>query len=192
MGREVMTGYAGHDEILGWVRERLKAEPEPGSDAAAGLLERNLGLIMTTARLSMEAINRFQGEVRVEDRNKYEFIKQRLPEIITFEEFSLAEYTLHLSKGGTPGIRLWLTSSGFTRILQVLYFPDVLAWRVDREGRRVREIILELDMSAERPRIKGKEAPDGSSADWPDILALALSRAAVRDSGEIVPQSDSI
>lgn len=177
-----MADSVSQDRILGWVREGLRSEPAPNMSPTADQVETNLVKILQTNPLAMQALNRFSDQVEVEDRNKYEFVIQRLPEIITFEEFSLAEYTLHRPDGRTPGIRLWLTSAGFQRILQVLYFPDVLMWRVDKDGHRVREMILEINVSSKHPVITEEFSINHTASDWREELVRTLSIAAVRDS----------
>jgi hypothetical protein len=180
-----MNDSALHDKIQGWVRERLMSPPDPGPDPGTDPLESNLVQVLKTARLTMEALNQFSDLIRVKDRNKYEFIEQRLGEIVTFEEFSLAEYSLQLPNEGTPGIRLWLTSEGFQRVLQVLYFPDVVQWRVNQDGGRVREIILEMELPPATQEIKGNPATSKVEGDWRRHLVRALILAAGRDPAEV-------
>lgn len=145
---------------------------QPASDSAVD----QAAAIVRQARLIVDRINSVAPENRIKDGNKYDYLLENLDRIIQFQTFSLAEYT-YIVGSDRPGIRLWLTEDDFNRSVSVVYFEDVVQWRVDGLGRKYGFQLLELKLDRGGikigPRRDGEDRfPDG--IDWPEALGLAL------------------
>jgi hypothetical protein len=157
-------------ELDAWLGER-----EAGPLAEAPDPARAAGLVLDWSRLVMRGVGATQPRARVRDRNRYQELAGRLPELMAFEEFSLAEYTLDLP-AQSPGVRLWHQRRGGSRITLVM-FPDVRVWRVDAAGRKESQVLLTLWLEPEGPRPEPPAtAPAGPAParEWRTELTDAL------------------
>lgn len=121
-------------------RQPAPSEPPWPPTSLPGQVARLLNL----ARLLARGIPATLEGVRLDDRNKYEFILEGLGRFLGFQEFSLAEYTYQLPGQQHPGLRLLLEESQWRRRVAVLMFEDVRLWRVDQAGGKVSHLLLLL------------------------------------------------
>jgi hypothetical protein len=155
-----------------WLGQR-PPEPVPGDDD----LESRLAAVLARARRVIEGINATREDVRVDDRNKYDFLLSRLAELLLFDEFSLAEYTYHLPGDRRPGIRLQARKGGAGTGVAVLWFEDVGRWRTDAEGRKIAAELVTLEMLGGLIQFR---TPPGAAElfapakDWSTALTEAL------------------
>jgi uncharacterized membrane protein len=164
-------------KIWGWVREELDSQTEPSREKAGDPVMGNLEKILETARISIKALNRLTERELVQDKNKYEFTKDQLEQIISFEEFSLAEYTFCLTDNRRPGVRILLGARGFTRTVQVIQFADVVQWHIDSQGNRLNESVLTLNVSSEIPEVIQTLDMEGLTGGWRSRVVKSVIRS---------------
>lgn len=135
-------------------RARLDAWLEgnpPQPIATPGRVERAAPLlaVLARARAAAAGIAALCPELTLRDGNKYDFVAERIGDLINFETFSLAEYSYSLKGGRTPGLRLWHRAA--PSLVEVVLFEDVLIWRVDERGQKKSRLVLTLDVSGPEP-----------------------------------------
>ena len=111
------------------------------------------------------------------DRNHYDFMAEKLPDLVGFDEFALAEYVYALADGSNPGIRLWFNRACGQPRVSVVLFDEVGIWNVDEDGRRKSRNLLHLELTESGIRAHGGElfsGPGLDPADWRAWLARAL------------------
>ena len=156
--------------------ERVVAADWPVVEPASNRTVDQAAAIMSQARLVVDRINVAGPEVRIRDGNKYDYLLDNLDRIIQFQTFSLAEYT-YLVGSDRPGIRLWLTEDDFNRSVEVIYFEDVVQWRVDAQGRKYGYRLLELKLDRGGIKVASPEDrlnPLPAGIAWPEALGLTL------------------
>ena len=154
--------------------------PDPtfgeGAVLAAGV-EGHLRHLLAVARLVAEGIVA-TGGAEVIDRNDYAFVVHKIPEILEFRGFSLAELTYRLQGGERPGARLWLEQGPTGPRVEIVVFEDVEQWRVSERGEKISATLLTLELDG--PEIKAvaglppRHPASGGQQRWHELLVEAL------------------
>jgi len=161
------------------VDERLEQLRSASGAASRGQprLPRQIRAVMGQARQIAEAVDTCLPSDAVLDKNKYDFVLSMLPQILSFDDFVLCEYTYALAGGARPGIRLLLELGPAGRQISVVLFEDVRRWQVDRSGQKVSYQLLALLLDREEitPHVASESAEYFEPAwDWRQHLCEAL------------------
>jgi len=128
--------------------------------------------IVTQTRAAIGEIN----GVAVVDHTKYEFMEERLAQLLTFDDFSLVEVSFPLPGGSRPGIRLWLDGPADRRRIRLIFFEDVVQWRIDYSGEKVSTTLLTLKLGPEG--ISVAENTNHEATTWQPALTATFTRLA--------------
>lgn len=173
------------DEPREWKRQLLArlsgdAEDAPddvGAREAGGAAGAVLEILRITRNLARAIPGAVDG-VEMVDRNKYDFVTSRLETILSFDDFSLAEYSYASASepGGRPGLRIWLQRGEPRSIVEVILFEDVVAWRVDERGNKLSETLLTLSVDEQGAVsvLSHRLGSDCEGADYRTCLAAAF------------------
>jgi hypothetical protein len=143
------------DEPREWKRRLLARLSSDADNAPDDVAVREAGNpagavleILRVTRSLARAISGAVDGVEMLDRNKYDFVAGRIETILSFDDFSLAEYSYASASepGKRPGLRIWLQRGEPRSIVEVILFEDVVAWRVDERGNKLSETLLTLSV----------------------------------------------
>lgn len=164
---------AVHDEIH-WRTElgRWLEEHGPTMTDEASTIEEQIRNVLVLTRALVRGIVETHEHLQVIDHTKYDFIEERLDTLVSFEEFSLAEVSFQLGDKQRPGVRLWLDGPADRRRLRLIFFEDVVKWRVDRAGEKVSTTLVAFELSPNQIVVVD---PDDTQLSWDDVLVEGFS-----------------
>jgi hypothetical protein len=136
----------------------------------------NLVRVLGILRRVMPYLNRMQDQVQVADSVKYDYLAEKLQDLLKLGSFSLAEYVYHQPGGHNPGIRIWVYYQEFGLTLSLLLFPQVGDWQVNGNGEKISTELLRLDLSGVEPKgwtsvLEGMD----ENTPWQDALVLGMA-----------------